>query len=197
MDTIRLPRPATSTPVETAMAARHTSREFAARELSDQHLSDLLWAMYGVNRPDGKRTVPASMGLYILDIYVVRPDGIYLFNPDNTTLEPRLEGDHRALAGAQEFVATAPLSVVIYADFDRFKIDDPQLAPLVEAFKMPSAYLDAGAAAENAYLFCASQGINVVERLMVDEKAFSAALGLPASNRMMVGLTFGYPPAQA
>lgn len=82
MDTIRLPRPATSTPVETAMAARHTSREFAARELSDQHLSDLLWAMYGVNRPDGKRTVPASMGLYILDIYVVRPDGIYLFNPE-------------------------------------------------------------------------------------------------------------------
>ena len=89
MDTIRLPRPATSTPVETAMAARHTSREFAARELSDQHLSDLLWAMYGVNRPDGKRTVPASMGLYILDLYVVRPDGIYLFNPENTTLEPR------------------------------------------------------------------------------------------------------------
>lgn len=31
---------------------------------------------------------------------------------------------------------------------------------------------------------------------MVDEKAFSAALGLPASNRMMVGLTFGYPPAE-
>ena len=147
MDTIRLPRPAPSTPVETAMAARHTSREFAARELSDQHLSDLLWAMYGVNRHDGKRTVPAAMGLYILDIYVVRPDGIYLFNPENTTLEPRLEGDHRTLAGAQEFVATAPLSVVIYADFDRFRIDDPQLAPLVEAFKMPSAYLDAGAAA--------------------------------------------------
>lgn len=197
MDTIRLPRPETSTPVETAMAARHTSREFAPRELTDQHLSDLLWAMYGQNRPDGKRTVPASMGLYILDLYVVRPDGIFLFNPADMTLEPRLEGDHRALAGMQEFVATAPLSIVVYANFDRFKIDDPELAPLVDSFKMPSAYLDAGAAAENAYLFCATQGINVVERLMVDEKTFSAALGLPESHRMMVGLTFGYPPAEA
>ena len=65
MDTIRLPRPATSTPVETAMAARHTSREFAARELSDQHLSDLLWAMYGVNRPDGKYPSTEQMDDYI------------------------------------------------------------------------------------------------------------------------------------
>lgn len=37
-----------------ALSDRHSDREYAAKELSLQDLSDLLWAANGINRPDGK-----------------------------------------------------------------------------------------------------------------------------------------------
>ena len=44
-----------------ALSDRHSDREYAAKELSLQDLSDLLWAANGINRPDGKRTAPSAL----------------------------------------------------------------------------------------------------------------------------------------
>ena len=55
------------------------------------------------------------------------------------------------------------------------------------------AALDAGAVAENIYLYCASEGINVVERMMLDDRRFSLLTGLPDSARFQVAMTVGYP----
>ncbi|GAG37474.1 unnamed protein product, partial [marine sediment metagenome] len=49
-------------PLMQALNARQSSRKFSDRKLPDQVLSDLLWAAWGVNRPDsGKRTAPSAM----------------------------------------------------------------------------------------------------------------------------------------
>ena len=40
-------------PLMTALSRRHSAREFASEQLPLPMLSNLLWAAFGVNRPDG------------------------------------------------------------------------------------------------------------------------------------------------
>ena len=44
-----------------ALSTRHSERAFSNKELTDQELSNLLWAACGVNRPDGHITSPTAM----------------------------------------------------------------------------------------------------------------------------------------
>jgi hypothetical protein len=62
-------------PLMQALAGRHTTREFAAKPLSPQVLSNLLWAAYGVNRPaTGGRTAPSARNWQTIDVYVALSD---------------------------------------------------------------------------------------------------------------------------
>jgi hypothetical protein len=54
-------------PVMATLARRHSSREFAADPLPLPVLSALLWAAYGVNRPDGGRTAPSAINAQEVD----------------------------------------------------------------------------------------------------------------------------------
>ena len=47
-------------PLMEALASRRSSRDFASGALPLPLLSGLLWAAYGVNRPDGGRTAPSA-----------------------------------------------------------------------------------------------------------------------------------------
>jgi hypothetical protein len=43
-----------------------------------QELSNLLWAAYGINRPEtGKRTAPSAMNWQEIDIYIALQEGTY------------------------------------------------------------------------------------------------------------------------
>ena len=92
-----------------ALSDRHSDREYAAKELSLQDLSDLLWAANGINRPDGKRTAPSALNKQDIDIYVIMKEGAYLYDAKANSLQPIAKGDHRAaVAGSQDFVKSAP-----------------------------------------------------------------------------------------
>ena len=58
-------------PLMQALNERVTLREFSDKMLSDQQLSDLLWAANGVNRDNGKRTAPSARNCQEIDIYVL------------------------------------------------------------------------------------------------------------------------------
>ena len=62
---IQLPEPQTSggMPLMDALKNRKTDRSFTSQELDEQTISNLLWAAYGINRPDGKHTAPSAMNL--------------------------------------------------------------------------------------------------------------------------------------
>ena len=176
-----------------ALQRRHTSREFSDRDLDRRHLAQALWSAYGINRDDGKRTAPAAMGIYALRIYAVTRTGIYYYHPETDSLTELLSGDFRGLAGQQEFVATAPLNLLIYADYSAFRTGDPDADAILAGHESRMAALDAGAVAENIYLYCASEGINVVERIMFDFKTFGLMTALPESYHFQVAMTLGYP----
>ena len=44
-----------------ALNNRHSGKSFGLNTLDNQTLSEILWAAWGVNRDDGKRTVPTAM----------------------------------------------------------------------------------------------------------------------------------------
>jgi len=116
---IQLPKPRIDggVPLMQALARRSTSRDFKADPLPAQTMSDLLWAAWGVNRPESKkRTAPSAMNWQEIDLYIVMEKGIYLYDAAAHIMKPVAAGDFRALAGRQEFVKTAPLTLVFVAD---------------------------------------------------------------------------------
>ena len=95
---------------------RSSSREFAPEPLPVSVLSNVLWAGFGINRPDGRRTAPSASNRQEIDIYVAAPDGLYLFNAKAQALQPVSGDDIRALTGRQAYVATAAVNLVYVAD---------------------------------------------------------------------------------
>lgn len=174
-------------PLMQALQARHSAREFSDKPLPGQILSDLLWAAQGVNRPEtGKRTAPSARDWREIDVYLVKADGVFVYQPDGHALRKVSERDLRALTGKQDFPAEAALNLVYVADTRRMVDADEQQRQFYAA-------ADAAFIAQNVYLFCASSGLAVVVRGLVDKDALVAALGLGPHQAIILAQTVGYP----
>jgi len=185
---VSLPKPDTSggMPLMRALKARKSSRLFSKRPLPDQVLSNLLWAAFGINRPDGHRTAPSARNWQEISVYAVTETGAYLYDARTHALRLVVGGDLRGKTGTQDFVAQAPLDLVYVADLS--KIDsrsDDDRAMYTGA--------DCGVIAQNVYLACASEGLAVVVRASIDRPALAAAIHLTRDQRIILSQTVGYP----
>src|SRR5579872_1230564 len=90
-------------PLMEAIARRRSTREFAERPLDDQVLSDLLWAAFGVNRPDGGRTAPYARHILAIDVYAAMADGVWVYEPTAHALLPHDEADLRGETGEEPY----------------------------------------------------------------------------------------------
>jgi len=171
-----------------ALAERKSSRSFSETGLSDQVLSDILWAAFGINRPEsGRRTAPSAMDQQEIDIYVATESGLFLYDAAAGSLVPVLGEDIRAVTGMQPFVADAPVSLVFVADFDR--MDDR----MDEEAKVLFSAADTGYISQNVYLCCAALGLSTVARGAIDKAALAEAMGLRPGQRIILAQTIGYP----
>jgi hypothetical protein len=130
-----------------ALADRKTTREFSAETLSPQMLSNLLWATFGVNREAMERggpgrTAPSANNRQEVQLYVLLPEGVYLYDAVPHALKPVAAGDVRAKAGPAA-AATAAVTLVYVADSDA-----------------GSAAVDSGFIGQNVYLFASAFGLN-------------------------------------
>ena len=80
--------------VREALAARHVERSFDSRPLPVQEVSNILWAACGVNRDDGRLTVPTAMNYQRIGVYAVLSDGVYRYDARNNALEQVLQGEN-------------------------------------------------------------------------------------------------------
>jgi len=183
---ILLPQPQTDggRPLMQVLKDRKTTRDFAADKLSPQVLSNLLWAAFGVNRPDGRRTAPSAMNRQEIDIYVATADGLFIYDAKGNKLVPALAQDVRAATGTQSFAAKAPLDLVYVADLA--KVGSEPDADLYTA-------ADTGFIAQNVYLFCASEGLTTVVRGSVDRAALAKVMKLRSDQKIILAQTVGYP----
>lgn len=183
---IPLPQPQTERgrPLMQVLKDRKTTRDFAPDKLQPQLLSNLLWAAFGINRPDGKRTAPSAMNWQEMDIYVAMSDGLFLYDAKGNRLELVLAQDIRQATGSQSFVATAPLNLVYVADLSK-----EGSGPDTELFTAA----DAGFISQNVYLFCASENLATVVRGSIDRNALVKAMKLRPEQKVILAQTVGYP----
>jgi nitroreductase len=182
------PRSDGGMPLIAALKSRRSTREYSSRALPTQVLSDLLWAAFGINRPNGDRTAPYWRHVMVMDIYVAMPDGVWLYEPKAHTLLPYMPGDIRAATGLQDFVGTAPLNLIYVAHGERMTDISPEDRRLY-------ASVDAGFIGQNVYLFCASEGLGTVFRGAVDYPKLARTLKLPDQQFVTFAQTVGYPNA--
>ncbi len=184
---VNLPAPKTDggKPLMEVLNQRHSTREFGPDKLSPQVLSNLLWAAFGVNRTDGKRTAPSAVNWQEMDIYVTLPDGAYVYDAKVNRLNLVAAEDLRAATGSQPFVGSAALNLVYVADMTKART-----SPENQAIWVPA---DAGFIAQNVYLFCASEGLVTVVRGMVPRETLARQLKLRPEQKIMLAQTVGYP----
>lgn len=186
---IKLPKPNLnrSGAVMKALSERQSTREYASKALSLADLSDLLWAANGINRNDsGKRTAPSAMNKQDVDVYVVLPEGTYLYDAKKHQLNQVAEGDHRgAVAGGQAFVKTAPVSLVLVSDISRFGDAKSARNQLMGA-------MDAGIVSQNISLFCSSANLATVPRASMDFDQLKKVLKLKETQMPMMNHPVGY-----
>jgi SagB-type dehydrogenase family enzyme len=186
---LELPKPQTDggRPLMQVLRDRHSTREFKPDKLPLQVLSNLLWAAFGINRPEtGKRTAPSAMNWQEVDIYVALPEGLYVYDAKAHRLVQILAEDVRAATGGQDFVKGAPLNLVYVADLARTKDAGAEEKNFYTT-------IDVGFIGQNVYLFCASEGLATVVRGTVDRPALAKLMKLRPEQKIIVAQTVGYP----
>lgn len=168
-----------------ALAKRSTARNFDTKEISMQQLSNLLWAAFGVNRPDGRRTAPSSRNKQETDIYVLLKQGAFVYDAKNNKLIQAVAEDIRNLGGTQPFVKDAPVTLIYVADLS--KSEDGS-----EAYKINTAFINVGFIGQNVYLFCASEGLITGARTSIDYASLGTKLGLRPDQKIILGQSVGY-----
>lgn len=174
-------------PLMQALKDRKSMRSFLPKDLPAQILSDLLWAANGINRLDsGKRTAPTAQNLQEIDVYVVKAEGVYLYDAKANALTPIAAGDLRKSTGTQEFVKNAPVNLVFVADMAK-------MAGMPDQDALFYAATDTGFISENVYLYCSSAGLATVVRAWIDKADLSKALKLRPEQNIILAQTVGYP----
>jgi len=163
---IALPAPGQgSGALEHALRMRRSRRAFSSRPLDLASTSRLLWAVQGVVDADGRRTAPSAGALYPLETRLVASrvenlmEGLYRYQPHHHALEPVTQGRLAdALCEAarwQDVVVRAAALIAISAVPERTRSKYGERA-------LRYVWMEAGHAAQNAYLQATALGIGAV-----------------------------------
>ncbi|MDR1397851.1 MAG: nitroreductase family protein [Desulfarculales bacterium] len=156
-------------PLMEALAARRSNRNISPQPLSEQQISDLLWAVWGVNRPDGRHTVPVANNRQDLAVYVVLAGGVWVYEPVEHVLIRKVDQNLLSRFGD---------------------------APLVLAYAGPqSSYaspLHVGSLYQNAGLYCASSGLANIVR-STGANSLDDVLTMPVGYKIYIVHSIGMP----
>ncbi len=168
-----------------ALKARRSADGFKPEVLPKETLLGLLWAAWGINRPDsGKRTAPSAMNTQEIDIYVLLDDGTYVYDAQQNQLESVSDEDLRAKAKALD----APVHLIFVADYVRYRAGDRATQELWSA-------AHTGFIGQNVYLYCAAEGLASRFYANFDKAALQNALKLRTDQAVVFGQAIGYPDA--
>ena len=178
-------------PLMQALNERQSIRTFTKDNLTQQQLSDLLWAGWGINRSaDKKRTAPSARNVQEIDMYVALPSGLYFYVAESHTLKQINNKDLRKLCGTQDFVAEAALNLVFVADMGKLGKKE---GDEIKDSDLLSSYANTAFIAQNIYLYCASANLGCVIRGMVPKEQLAPEMGLRSNQRIILSQTVGVP----
>lgn len=186
-------RTVSSMSLETALAQRHSERDFLPHALTDAEVGQLLWAAQGLTHEGRKRTAPSASGLNALETYAVDADGVARYLPDRHALAPLGDADLRPelqlACGGQPFIGRAPLVVV-------FTIVPGRLADRHgDDRAVRYADFEAGHAGQNLLLQAVALDLGGVPVGSFDDVAVCRLLELPDGEKPRYLFALGRPAA--
>lgn len=177
-------------PLEWTLDRRKSVRTFLAKPLTPAQIGQLLWAAQGTNAVGG-RTSPSAGARYPLEVYAVTAEGVAHYDPAHHRLEPTLARDVRAeLARAalgQDFIAVAPLTIVLCAVFERVS------SRYGKARGERYVIFEVGHAAQNVLLQAVALGLGSVPVGAFRDEEVHRLLELPGDQPPLYLLPVGYP----
>ena len=173
--------------LQKALQERKTVREFSGEPLAKEKLSGLLWAGFGINRPEtGHRTAPSAMNSQELDVYVALPEGVFVYDPKAERIEARARPGRAGQRQPGPAFGTNSAAVLLFvADFSKQTKARPESKELYATF-------DAGCIVQNIYLYCASEKLGAVV-YDLDRKAAGEALKLRPDQHVIMAQAVGVP----
>jgi SagB-type dehydrogenase family enzyme len=184
--------------LEQTIKHRRTIRSFGSHPLTLAQCSQILWAAQGITDDRGfKRAAPSAGALYPMDIYaVVGQDGvksldagIYHYEPGDHTVSPVCGGDLRnelaAASLSQMWMASAPLDIVITAEYRRINLKYGQRGKRY-------AMMESGHIAQNIFLQGEALGLGVGIVGAFDDEAVNRLMKIPKSHEPLLIMPVGY-----
>lgn len=152
-----------------AIGLRKSTRSFSNKPISNQELSNLLWATWGVTHPNNLRTIPTSNNKRSEQVYVALESGVWLYDAAHNQLELALKGDFRRRLGG------APVTLLYASPKDYY-----------------ASGMHVGSLYQNAGLYCASVGLgNLVRRSGAE--SLNGVLQLPPGYKIFIIQSIGWP----
>ena len=191
---IQLPQPKTKSEVslEEAIAKRRSVRNFIAKDLTEEQISQLLWAAQGITAKTGGhnlRTAPSAGALYPMELYLLSKDGLFHYLPEGHKLEVISDKDLRenlsSAALGQAPVRDAAVDIVICGISSRItgKYGERGIK-----------YMDieAGHIAQNIHLEAVALGLGSVPVGAFNDKEADSVLDLPSSCHVLYIIPVGH-----
>jgi len=180
-------------PLMKALENRRTTRKWKDDELSEQELSNLLWAACGITKikkgnMKSKRTVPSACNSQEIRVYVLMKQGVFLYNEDNNELFMIHSKDIRENIGTQKMMKSAPLGLVFVADLSRMS------GPLFKSQEARQfcAWVDTGYISQNIYLYCAASNLGTAVIALVDRETLHESMNLQDHEKIVVTQVVGH-----
>lgn len=203
--TISLPAPRLDSDfsIEEVMLKRRSHRNFVKSAISIEDLSQVLWAAYGITKPDnsreifrgGMRTAPSAGATFPLEVYAIAgkvnglEKGVYRYIADGHKLVKVIDEDIRTeLAKAainQEMIEDAPASLFFSAVFER------TMQRYGDRARERYVCMEMGHVAQNVYLQLEAMGMGTCAVGAFNDSKVSEVMNLPEGEEPLYIMPIG------
>ncbi|HUT30036.1 MAG TPA: DJ-1/PfpI family protein [Sedimentisphaerales bacterium] len=193
---LQLTEPKLTGPVsfEQVLAKRRPVLRFADQPVSLSQIGQLAWAGQGIIDPaTGLRTAPSPGAVYPMELYFATKDGVFVYNPENHTLEQVFNEDVRrrlaAVSSRPEAVNEAGCDIIIAGSVRKAAV---QYAKQARKYLL----LEAGHIAQNILLQAVSLDLGSVPVGDFDIREITSLCRLPKGSEPVYMICVGYPAAE-
>ena len=162
--------------LEESICRRMSVRSFTGEAVSDEELSTILWAAYGVTE-NGNRSIFNPDGTYSTIIYVIRNDATYKYVPEDHSLSLFKSGNYMHLGQYDEDVGTVIKFGLVW-DKD---IESDEIRGMA----------DIGMVCQNIYFDVNALDLGTVTTGMYVDELYD--LGLPSNEKPEIIMPLGHP----
>ncbi len=162
-ETIKLPEAQKdSNDLMKALSERRSNRAFSGAKLSEQEISNILWAAAGVSSKTGKRTVPTAINKQLISVYVALEDGVYEYGAFDNTMKKISDKNLNTKLNA-------PMHILYAA---------PKNGDDFHGMQTHFGLMHVGSMYQNVALYCTLAGLNNVVKITGSDYATKELEGL-------------------